>query len=76
MNKINAANDRIKRDYFRYLGEARARDEATVDGVAKSLADFEKTTRAKEFRRFHREQAVAFKRHLSPRPQIRERASR
>jgi hypothetical protein len=41
------------------------RDEATIDGVAKSLACFEDATGRKEFRRFHREQAVAFKRRLS-----------
>ena len=61
MTKTNAANERIKRDYFRYLREADGRDEATIDGVAKSLARFEETTRAKDFKRFHREQAVAFK---------------
>jgi hypothetical protein len=38
MTKHNAANERIKRDYFRYLAETRGRDEATIDGVAKSLA--------------------------------------
>lgn len=61
MTKHNAANERIKRDYFAYLKEARGRDEATIDGVAKSLARFEQSTKAREFKRFHREQAVAFK---------------
>lgn len=62
--KHNAANERVKREYFRYLKEAKGRDEATIDGVAKSLARFEDATGRKEFRRFHREQAVAFKRKL------------
>jgi integrase len=61
MTKHNAANERIKRDYFAYLKEAKGRDEATIDGVAKSLARFEQSTKAREFKRFHREQAVAFK---------------
>lgn len=61
MMKHSPANERIKRDYFHYLVEARGRDEATIDGVAKSLARFEESTRAKDFKRFHREQAVAFK---------------
>ena len=61
MNKHSPANERIKRDYFHYLVEAKGRDEATIDGVAKSLARFEESTRAKDFKRFHREQAVAFK---------------
>jgi integrase len=59
--KTNPANERIKREYFRYLREALGRDEATIDGVARSLARFEETTHARDFRRFHREQAVAFK---------------
>lgn len=65
MTKVNAANERIKRDYFRYLREALGRDEATIDGVAKSLARFEESTRAKDFKQFHREQAVAFKARMS-----------
>jgi integrase len=65
MTKHNAANERIKREYFRYLAEAKGRDVATIDGVAKSLARFEEATKAKEFKRFHREQAVAFKARLA-----------
>lgn len=61
MTKHNPANERVKREYFQYLAEARGRDEATIDGVAKSLARFEESTRAKDFKRYHREQAVAFK---------------
>jgi integrase len=38
MAKHNGANERIKRDYFRYLQEAKGRDDSTIDGVAKSLA--------------------------------------
>jgi len=37
------------------------RDETTIDGVARSLARFEESTKARDFKRFHREQAVAFK---------------
>jgi integrase len=59
--KTNAANERIKREYFRYLKDARGRDDATIDGVAKALARFEESTRAKDFKKFHREQAIAFK---------------
>lgn len=65
MTKSNAANERVKRDYFRYLKEALGRDEATIDGVAKSLARFEESTRSRDFKRFHREQAVAFKAQLA-----------
>src|SRR5689334_8398722 len=61
MTKHNPANERIKREYLRYLSEARGRDEATIDGTAKSIARFEESTRHRDFKRFHREQAVAFK---------------
>lgn len=61
MTKPNAANERIKREYFHYLREAHGRDEATIDAVAASLAQFEDSTRRRDFKRFHREQAVAFK---------------
>ena len=64
MAKHNASNERVKRDYFRFLAEAKGRDMATVDRVAASLARFEAGTGHKDFKRFHREQAVAFKRRL------------
>lgn len=65
MTKHNAANERVKREYYQYLKEAKGRDDATIDAVAKSLARFEDSTGRKDFRRFHREQAVAFKRRLA-----------
>lgn len=64
MAKNNAANERIKREYFLFLAEAKGRDTATIDRVAKSLARFEESTGYKDFKRFHREQAMAFKRRL------------
>ena len=64
MAKHNAQNTRIKREYFHYLKEARRRDEASIDAVAKALARFEAATGNKDFSRFHREQAVAFKRRM------------
>lgn len=64
MAKHNASNERVKRDYFRFLAEAKGRDVATIDRVAKSLARFELGTGHKDFKRFHREQAMAFKRRL------------
>jgi integrase len=63
--KANAENERVKRDYFQYLKEAHGRDEATIDGAAKSLARFEDSTGRKSFKRFHRQQAVAFKKRLA-----------
>src|SRR3954462_1576621 len=63
--ELNAANERIKREYFRYLAEAKGRDDATIDGIAKALARFEDSTGRKDFKRLHREQAIAFKRKLA-----------
>ena len=65
MTRPNATNERIKREYFHHLRESRGRDEGTIDGIAKSLARFEEATRAKDFKRFHRDQAVAFKARLT-----------
>jgi integrase len=65
MTKHNPANERIKREYLAYLAQAKGRNTATIDGVAASLASFEKSTRCQDFKRFHRKQAVAFKEQLS-----------
>lgn len=64
MAKHNGANARVKREYFAYLKEAQRRDEASIDAVAKALARFEDANGHKDFKSFHREQAVAFKRKL------------
>jgi integrase len=61
----NAKNERIKRDYFIYLREAKGLSEASIDQVAKAISRFEAYTRHRDFREFHIEQAKAFKRHLS-----------
>ena len=61
----NPNNERIKRQYFVFLKEAKRHSEATVDGVAKALARFEEDTKFRDFKAFHHEQAVAFKRHLA-----------
>jgi integrase len=63
--KHNAENERIKRQYFAYLKEAKRHSEQTVDAAAKALSRFEENTRHRDFKTFHFEQAVAFKRHLA-----------
>ena len=64
MAKNNSENDRKKYEYLRFLREAKGLDEKTLDRVATSIARFEDTTGRREFKRFHREQAVNFKRKL------------
>jgi integrase len=65
MPKHNPNNERIKRPYFIYLKEAKRQNDATVDGVAKALARFEVYTKFRDFKTFHFEQAIAFKKHLA-----------
>lgn len=65
MLKHNASNERIKRQYFSYLKEAKRQNEASVDAVAKALARFEGETQYRDFKFFHHQQAIAFKRKLS-----------
>lgn len=65
MRKHNSNNERIKRQYFTFLKEAKRYSEPTVDAAAKALSRFETHTKYRDFKRFHFEQAVAFKRHLS-----------
>jgi integrase len=65
MTKHNPNNERIKRKYFAYLKEAKRHSEPTVDAAAKALNRFEENTRYRDFKAFHYEQAIAFKRHLA-----------
>lgn len=65
MAQHNARNERIKRQYFTFLREAKRQSEASVDAVASALARFESYNRHRDFKTFHHMQAVAFKRHLA-----------
>jgi integrase len=65
MAKYNAENERIKREYLTYLKAAKGMSEASLDAVAKAIHRFEGSTKFRDFRKFHVEQAVAFRRQLS-----------
>src|SRR5580658_9189654 len=65
MRKYSPENERIKRQYFAFLKEARRHVEPTVDAAAKALHRFEEYTRYRDFKAFHTEQAIAFKKHLA-----------
>lgn len=65
MVKHSPVNERIKRQYFSFLKEAKRHSEATVDAAAKALSRFESYTKYKDFKAFHHSQAIAFKRHLA-----------
>ena len=65
MRKFNEENERIKRRYLHYLGEALGRDQSTLDKFAAAIERFETSTGYKSFKLYNIEQAVSFKRHLA-----------
>lgn len=65
MHKHHPDNERIKHKYFSFLKEAMRQSESTIDGVAKAIARFEDYNQHRDFRLFHHQQAIAFKKHLT-----------
>ena len=65
MKKHNASNERIKRKYLTFLKQAKGQNEASIDAVAKAITRFESYNKHKDFKTFHFEQAIAFKKHLA-----------
>ncbi len=65
MTKHNASNERIKHRYFGFLKEAKRQSEPTVDAAAKALDRFEECTGWRDFRAFHFQQAIGFKKKLA-----------
>lgn len=64
MRKVCPQNERIKREYFTYLKEAKRASEAAVDKAAAAIARFEQYTKGGNFKKFHIKQATAFKAQL------------
>jgi len=65
MLKHNPDNERIKRKYFTFTKEARRQNEASIDAIAKALSRFELYNQFRDFKAFHFEQAIGFKRYLA-----------
>ena len=65
MRKCHPKNERLKRQYFTYLEDAKRMSVASVDQVAAAIAQFELTTGHRDFAAFHHEQARKFKRVLA-----------
>ena len=65
MGKHNPKNERSKRRYLACLREAMRKSDATLEQVAKALARFENATGYRDFKTFHFEPAIAFKRRLA-----------
>jgi hypothetical protein len=62
--KHNEENERIKRTYRLHLTAARGLSDASVDVATAAIHRFEVSTRFRSFKKFHFEQAVAFRRTL------------
>ena len=65
MSKHNSDNERVKRKYFTFMKEAKRQNDASIDAIAKALNRFEVYIKFRNFKRFHHEQAVGFKRYLA-----------
>lgn len=63
--KINARNERTKREYVRYLRDARGLGESSIDSELAALARFEAYTRHRDFESFRNAHASGFKDHLA-----------
>jgi len=63
--KHSPENERIKRKYFIYMKEARRQDDSSIDSIAKALNRFEVYGKFRDFRAFHFEHAVGFKKYLA-----------
>ena len=68
MSKHNENNERVKREYFAYLKEAQRNGEQSIDAAAMALDRFETYTKHRDFKAYHRDQAIAFKRQLLEQP--------
>lgn len=71
MSKHNPNNERIKRKYLIFMKEARQQQEATIDAIAKAINRFETYNQFRDFKSFHFNQAVGFKKHLAKQNNIR-----
>ncbi len=63
--KFHSENERIKRTYFSWLQDSQGKAPSSIDQIAAAIADFEKSTRHQDFKRFHIEQAKAYKASLT-----------
>ncbi len=63
--KPNGKNERIKREYVRYLRDARGYRDSTIDAELAAIARFEAFTKWRDFASFKNRQASAFKEQLA-----------
>jgi site-specific recombinase XerD len=68
MPKYCAENERVKRNFAFFLEAANGKQNATIDAALKAIDRFETSTNRKPFRKFHIEQARAFRAQLIEEP--------
>ena len=61
MKKFDPENERLKLEYQGDLRHIEGLDPKTIDKVMTALRQFEQSTGCKPFKRFNKEQAIAFK---------------
>src|ERR1700730_15937837 len=69
--KRNPANERVKRRYLQFLRDVKGRDETSLYAMAKAIERFDEYNRRRDFKKFHIEQARAFKAHLMEQRNVR-----
>jgi hypothetical protein len=74
MTKHNSENERIKRAYRLHLKAARGLSVASIDVATAAIHRFEDSVgfRSRSFKKFHVEQAIAFRRRLDEAVSARE----
>ena len=65
MSRHNPENERVKRAYRLHLQHARGMSEPSMDVSTAAIHRFEESTGFRSFKKFHHEQAIAFRRLLS-----------
>ncbi len=65
MKTLNPNNERIKRTYYGFMKEARQLSEESIDAISSAIHRFEIYNKYKDFKTFHYQQAVGFKKYLS-----------
>ena len=65
ISKANIKNEKIKEEFYDYLGSVRERDPKTVQAYANAICEFEKFTGFLDFKAFNKNQAINFKEHLA-----------
>jgi integrase len=65
MSRHNPENERVKRAYRLHLQHARGMSEPSMDVSTAAIHRFEESTGFRSFKKFHHEQAIAFRRSLS-----------